>query len=256
MKYYFSNDGKIKLYQEDCFNVMQKLICNGIKIDCVICDLPQNITQNKWDNELDLEKMWDLLLKLRKDKSTPIILFSNQPYTTKLISSNLKMFKYCKYWQKDRPSGFLNAKRQPLRDIEDIVIFYEKQCTYNPQMTEGKPLHSLGTAYKNKEGKNNNYNSFNSTNELRDERKGTTEKYPRQLMKYNRPHPPIHPTEKAVDLIIDLIKTYTNEDDLILDFTIGSGSTAVASKLTNRKCIGIELNEDYFNIAVERIKNI
>ena len=123
-------------------------------------------------------------------------------------------------------------------------------------MTEGKPLHSLGTAYKNKEGKNNNYNSFNSTNELRGGRKGTTEKYPRQLMKYNRPHPPIHPTEKAVDLIIDLIKTYTNDNDLILDFTMGSGSTAVASKLTNRKCIGIELNEDYFNIAVERIKNI
>src|SRR5690606_13930031 len=105
-------------------------------------DIPQEITQNDWDRVIPLGQMRESLYKLRKDKQTPIVLFTNQPFTTDLISSNRKHFKYLKYWYKDRPSGFLNAKRQPLRDIEEIAIFYEKQCTYNPQMVEGKENHS------------------------------------------------------------------------------------------------------------------
>lgn len=244
------------LYNGDCLEIMKKLIKEGVKVDAIICDLPQEITRNYWDKGLDLEEMWDLVLKIRKDKSTPIIFFSNQPYTTKLISSNIDMFKYCKYWQKDRPSGFLNAKKQPLRDIEDIVIFYQKQCTYNPQMFEGEPLHSIGHSYKIKENLiNNNYKKFNTQNEIRNIRKGSVEKYPRQLMKYNRPHPPIHPTQKPVDLLKDLIKTYTNTEDLVLDFTMGTGSTGVACKKLNRNFIGIELDKNYYGIAIKRILN-
>lgn len=251
MKYWFNQDKSIRLYNGDCFEVMSNLIKMNIKFDAIITDIPQEITQNDWDKGLDLDKMWEYLLKLRKDKTTPIILFSNQPYTSKLILSNLKMFKYCKYWQKDRPSGFLNAKKQPLRDVEDITIFYEKQCLYNPIMWEGNPSHSIGKAKGETICKNNNnYGNFS-----RIEREGNL-KYPRQLMIYNRPHPPIHPTEKPVDLLIDLIETYTKENDLILDFTAGSFSMGVACIKTNRKFIGIELNEKYFGIGKTRISDV
>lgn len=257
MKYYMNEDRSIRLYNGDCLTIMEKLIELDVKVNCILTDIPQEITQNNWDKGLDLESMWNTILKLRKDKTTPIILFSNQPYTSKLILSNLKMFKYCKYWHKDRPSGFLNAKKQPLRDIEDIVVFYEKQCTYNPQMWEGKPLHGMGIKYKDNNLKNNNYNSFNNATNPSALREGDTKKYPRQLMRYNRPHPPIHPTEKPVDLLKDLILTYSNEGDVILDFTAGSFSTGVACIETRRNFVGIELDEKYFDIGKNRIiKNL
>lgn len=253
MQYWFNNDKTIKLYNGDCFEIMDKLIELGAKVDAIITDIPQEITQNDWDKGLDLDKMWDRLMRLRKDKSAPIILFSNQPYTSKLIMSNLRMFKYCKYWQKDRPSGFLNAKRQPLRDIEDIVVFYEKQCYYNPIMWEGKPLHGMGTKFKEIKNNNNNYNDFASHKNPSALREGDAKKYPRQLMVYNRPHPPIHPTEKPVDLLIDLLETYTKENDLVLDFTAGSFSMGVACSKSNRRFIGIDLDEQYFEIGKNRI---
>lgn len=238
----------------DCFKVMRGLIESGVKVDAIICDLPQGITRNSWDNELDLDVMWDLVKSIRKNVNTPIIFFSNQPYTTKLIASNFKMFKYCKYWKKDRPSGFLNAKKQPLRDVEDIVVFYEKQCTYNPQMWEGKPLHGMGSKFMDVKNNNNNYNTFASHKNPSALREGDTKKYPRQLMEYNRPHPPIHPTQKPTDLLIDLINTYTNEGDIVLDFTAGVLSTAKACSKVNRKFIAIELDENYFKLGLENFK--
>lgn len=240
----------IQLYNGDCLEVMDTLIKNGIKVDLVLTDIPQEITRNEWDMGIPFKEMWDKLYKLRRDKSTPIILFTNQPFTSKLIESNSKHFKIMKYWQKDRPSGFLNAKRMPLKDIEEIAIFYEKQCIYNPIMTEGKPSHSIGKVKGEKECKNNNnYGSFG-----RVEREGNL-KYPRQLMIYNRPHPPIHPTQKPIDLLEDLLITYSSNSGVVLDFTMGSGSTGVACVNTNRRFIGIELDESYFNIAKERIEN-
>ena len=243
--------GNYELYKGDCLEVMDELIALGVKFDCVLADIPQEITQNEWDMAIPFKDMWEKLYKLRKSKNTPIILFTNQPFTSKLICSNLKHFKVMKYWQKDRPSGFLNAKRMPLKDIEEIAIFYEKQPTYNPQMWEGKENHSIGKV----EGEdicknNNNYGNFGRVNT-----KGNL-KYPRQLMQYKRPHPPIHPTEKNVEMLEDLIKTYTNEGDLILDFTMGSGSTGVACLNTNRRFVGIEIEEKYFEIAKERLENI
>lgn len=250
------------IYNIDCLIGMNRMVEQGLKVDAIITDIPQEITQNDWDRVIPLEQMWKLLYKLKKDKRTPIILFTNQPFTTDLISSNRKHFKYLKYWHKDRPSGFLNAKRQPLRDIEEmaifcendevdeIAVFYEKQCAYNPQMVEGKENHSIGKVEGEDSCKNNNnYGNFG-----RVKTEGNL-KYPRQLMYYQRPHPPIHPTEKPIDLLEDLILTYTNEGDLVLDFTIGSGTTAVACINTNRKYIGFELDENYYNIALKRVNN-
>lgn len=252
-KYFDCDECRGHILNKDCFEAMQDLYENGVKVDAIICDLPQGITQNDWDKELNLDTMWRMISRIRKDETTPIIFFSNQPYTTKLISSNLKMFKYCKYWKKDRPSGFLNAKKQPLRDIEDIVVFYEKQCTYNPQMWEGKPLHGMGQKFKDNNFNNNNYGNFDLSKNPSANRVGCTKKYPRQLMEYNRPHPPIHPTQKPIELLEDLIKTYTNEDDIVLDFTAGVCSTAVACQNTYRKFICIEIREDYFRIGIDRI---
>lgn len=240
-----------KIYNNDCMLQFEQFVKEGRKFDLILTDIPQELTQNKWDMSLDLNEMWNYLLQLRKDKTTPIILFSNQPYTSKLIMSNVKMFKYCKYWQKDRPSGFLNAKRQPLRDIEDIVVFYEKQCYYNPIIIEGKPSHSIGkvkgeTICKN----NNNYGNFG-----RIEREGNL-KYPRQLMIYNRPHPPKHPTEKPIELLKDLVLTYSKEGDTVLDFTAGIFSTGVACLKTKRNFVGIELVTEYFEIGKKRLEEI
>lgn len=237
----------------DCLEVMNLLYEKGIKVDCILTDIPQEITQNDWDMGIPFDEMWERCYKLRKDKSTPIILFTNQPFTSKLIMSNLKHFKIMKYWQKDRPSGFLNVKRMPLKDIEEIAIFYEKQCCYNPQFWEGEPLHGMGNKFKNKICNNNNYNDFASNKNPSAERKGDTKKYPRQLMKYPRPHPPIHPTEKNVDMLKDLILTYSNEGDLVLDFTAGSCSLAQACIETGRKFICIEKDERIWELGVNRI---
>jgi site-specific DNA-methyltransferase (adenine-specific) len=238
---------RVQLYQGDCLEVMDRLIAEGVKVDAIITDIPQEITQNSWDNVIPFKEMWSRIYRI-KNKNTPIILFSNQPFTSFLITSNPKHFKVMKYWRKNRPSGFLNAKRMPLKDIEEIVIFYEKQPTYNPIMKEGLPNHSIGIVKGEDECKNNNnYGKFG-----RIETEGNL-KYPKQLMEYDRPHPPIHPTQKPVDLIEDLILTYTNEGDTILDFTMGSGTTGVACVNTNRRFIGIELSKEYFEIAKERI---
>lgn len=246
----------LNLINDDCLRAMDKLIEDGVKVDAIITDIPQEITQNSWDNIIPFKEMWNRLYKLRKDKSTPIVLFSNQPFTTLLISSNINHFRYMQYWKKDRPSNFLNAKRQPLRDVEEIVIFYEKQCTYNPQMFEGKPLHGMGTKFKTKRSENNNYGEFSSENNPSALRQGDTSKYPRQLLEFSKPHPPQHPTQKPIELMEYLIKMYTNEGDTVLDFTAGSGTTGLACLNTHRHFIGIELDDKYFKLMEDRLNGI
>ena len=142
----------------------------------------------------------------------------------------------------------------PLRQHEQIAIFYKKLPVYNPQFSEGKPLHSKGISYKNKEIKNQNYGKFNTTDDLR---KGSTEKYPTSILKFQKPHPSIaqHRTEKSIKCLEYLIKTYTNEGETVLDNCMGSGTTGVACKMLNRNFIGIELDENYFKIAKQRIEN-
>ena len=236
---------KIDLKQADCLQVMKEIPSGSI--DAIITDPPYGTTACKWDSVIDFDLMWEQLNRIIKPNGA-IVLFGSEPFSSALRMSNIKNYKYDWVWNKDRPSGHLNAKKQPMRDIENISVFYKKQCTYNPLMTIGKKSHSIGKAINDITCKNNSlYGDFKRVN-----REGH-EKYPRQVLKYSRPHPPIHPTQKPVDLIEYLIKTYTNENETVLDFTMGSGSTGVAAKNLNRDFIGIENDANYFEIAKDRI---
>lgn len=241
-----------KLLQGDCIELMKKIPDKSI--DMILCDLPYGVTQNKKDIIIPFDQLWDAYERIIKDNGA-IVLFGQGTFYIDLVNSNRKLFRYDLVWDKQLTSGFLNAKRMPLRQHEQIAVFYKKLPTYNPQFTQGKPLHSKGTSYKNKEHKNENYGDFHMTD---DSRAGSTEKYPTSILSFAKPHPSIakHRTEKSIDLLSYLIKTYTNEGDLVLDNCMGAGSTGIACLNTARSFIGIELDEGYFNIAKERIENI
>ena len=243
---------QIDLYNGDCLEIMQQLIDKSIKVDAIIADPPYQVLNQKcqWDKMIDINSMWNLLYSLRKNNQTPIVLFSQEPYTSQLIISN-KDFKYKWYWEKTQATGHFNAKKQPMRCIEEILVFYEKQCLYNPQKTEGhKPINSY-TKYLETVNKSVVYG--NSTKEISGG--GETDRYPRNhiVFKSDKQTCYLHPTQKPVELMEYLVKTYTNEGDTVLDFVIGSGTTGVACKNLNRNFIGIELDKTYFEIAKERI---
>ena len=245
-----------KIYQGDCLELMKNI--KDKSIDCIICDLPYGVTsKNKWDTIIPYEPLWKEYKRIIKDNG-PIILFGQDKFTAKTMLSNEKMHRYNLIWNKVLTSGFLNAGRMPLREHEDIMIFYKKLPTYNPQFTEGKPLHGMGEKFKKVKNNNNNYNDFNSCNNPSANREGDTKKYPKSILTFPRPASSkmLHPTEKPVELLEYLIKTYSNENDVILDNCMGSGSTGVAALNTNRRFIGIELDEKYFNIAKDRLENI
>ena len=245
-----------KLYQGDCLELMKNI--RDKSIDCIICDLPYGVTsKNKWDTIIPYEPLWKEYKRIIKDNG-PIILFGQDKFTAKTMLSNEKMHRYNLIWNKVLTSGFLNAGRMPLREHEDIMIFYKKLPTYNPQFTEGKPLHGMGEKFKKVKNNNNNYNDFNSCNNPSANREGDTKKYPKSILTFPRPASSkmLHPTEKPVELLEYLIKTYSNENDVILDNCMGSGSTGVAALNTNRRFIGVELDEKYFNIAKDRLENI
>lgn len=234
-----------EIYLGDCLEIME-LIPDKF-IDMVLCDLPYGVTQNKHDSLIDLDKLWKQYNRIVKDNGV-IVLFGQDKFTAKVMLSNEKNHKYNLIWKKgERTSGFLNAKKQPLRNHEDIMIFYRKQCTYNPQMILGEKAHSRGT-----KGKliNNNYGEYNF---MPGETSNGEWKYPKSILNFDRPHPPIHPTQKPVKLCEWLIKTYSNDGDIILDNTMGIGTTCIAAKNTGRNFIGIELNEEYFNIAKKEL---
>jgi site-specific DNA-methyltransferase (adenine-specific) len=245
---------KIDLRYGDTIEQM-KLIPDK-SIDFICCDLPYGSTKNTWDVIIPFELLWGEYERIIKDNGC-ICLFGQDKFSAKLILSNEKMHKYNLIWDKgDRGSGFLNAKKMPLRNHEDILIFYKKPPTYNPQMTIGEPLHGMGKKYKLKNSKNNNYGEFDSRKNPSAERAGDTSKFPKSILRFNKPHPPIHPTQKPVELIEWLIKTYSNEGDVVLDNTMGCGTTAVACVNTNRNFIGIELDEQYFNLCVNRVNEM
>jgi site-specific DNA-methyltransferase (adenine-specific) len=228
----------------DCLEELPKL--QSQSIDMVMTDPPYGTTACKWDSIIPLKPMWEQLKRVIKPNGA-IVMTASQPFTTTLIASNMKMFRYSLVWEKNRPTGFLNAKRMPLRSHEDISVFYKALPTYNPQMTIGLPSHSRGNVTK---AKNNCYGEFDVTHQ------GNSignEKYPRSVLQFDRVHPPIHPTQKPVALMEYLIKTYTNEGETVLDFAMGSGTTGVACSNLGRKFIGIEKDEKYFKIAENRI---
>ena len=241
------------LINGDCLKVMDKLIENNIKVDAIIADIPYQITACKWDKMIPFEDMWNKLNQLIKDNGV-IALFGNEPFSSKLRLSNLKMYKYDWIWQKDRHTNFLFAKKQPLKKHEIISIFYNKQPTYNPQMTIGKPNHKM---FSNDKQTKTQYKELMNQEVILIENKQDGLKYPSsiQFFKSISRGKNIHPTQKPIELMEYLIKTYTNENELVLDFTAGSFSTGVACQNTNRKFIGIELEEKYYNIGIERMMN-
>ena len=228
---------------------MDKLIKEGVVVDAIITDLPYGTTQCKWDNIIPFNEMWSRIDKLIKPNGA-IVLFGNEPFTSNLRISNIKNYKYDWKWIKTKPSGHLNAKKQPMRIYEDISVFYNKQCTYNPQGLE------YGEFNNNRPSRTNKKAGEYTFGLEKDFGISNAKGYPRNILNYNNPNNNLfHPTQKPTDLLEYLIKTYTNENERILDFTMGSGSTGVACMNTNRRFIGIELDNNYFNIAKERIKN-
>ena len=240
-----------KLWQGDCLELMKDIPDKSV--DMILCDLPYGKTKNVNDKPLPFNILWKHYKRIIKDNGA-IVLFGQGTFYTDLINSNLKMFRYDLVWNKQLTSGFLNANRMPLRQHEQIAVFYKKLPTYNPQFSKGQPLHSKGNSYKSKPIKNQNYGKFHSTD---DSRAGSTDKYPTSILSFAKPHPSVakHRTEKPVELLEYLIKTYTNEGDIVVDNCMGSGSTGVACVNTNRDFIGIELDEGYFNIAKQRIES-
>lgn len=240
--------GDCELYHGDCFDVLPSIH----DVDLVLVDLPYGATQNKQDRPLSMGDMWDSVHRVIKD-TTPMLFFAQGLFYVDLVNSNRKEFRYDLVWDKVLTSGFLNANRMPLRRHEQIAVFYAKLGCYNPQFQEGKPLHGRGNSYMDKDAKNQNYGAFSHVS---DTRKGSTSKYPTSILKFAKPHPSVsqHRTEKSIECLEYLIKTYSNEGDLVLDFTAGSMTTAIGCINTGRKCICIEKDEDIFNNGFERVK--
>ena len=224
-------------------------------VDLVVCDLPYGVTANKKDVVIPFEKLWEQYNRVVKDNGT-IVLFAQGLFLVDLINSNRKDFRYDLVWDKELTSGFLDANRKPLRKHEHILIFQKKpkQCVYNPQFTVGKPLHSKGHSYKNKELKNQNYGDFEATD---DSRAGSTQKYPTSIIKFQKPHPSkaLHRTEKPVELLKWLIKTYSNEQQVVMDNTCGSGGVGVACLELKRNYILIDNDPDCIEITKNRLMN-
>ena len=244
---------KVTLINDDCIKAMNNLINEGVEVDLILTDLPYGTTQCKWDTIIPFEDMWECINLIKRDEHTSVLLFGNEPFSSRLRLSNLVDYKYDIIWDKIVRSGFLNSKKQPLRQYENIHVFYTKQCIYNPVMWIGKEENH---PHKTKKKTNNVYGKHYETETVL-----TKEKYPTNIVKFNaranecNNTKRVHPTQKPVALLEYLIKTYTNGGDIVLDFTMGSGSTGVACQNLNRDFIGIELDIDYYNIAVERIND-
>ena len=243
-----------RIYNEDCLTGMQR-IPDGM-VDCIITDLPYGVLNEQseggsWDSIIPLEPMWEQFKRVTK-LNAAIVLFCQGMFTAKLMMSQPKMWRYNLVWKKgERCSGFLNAKRMPLRNHEDIAVFYQQLPTYNPQFTKGDKSHPRGGGnHKNTQRCYGNFKDLPLT-------EPTDEKYPNSVIDFDRDFAKIdHPTQKPVDLLRYLVLTYSNVGGVILDATIGSGTTAVAALMEKRHFIGFETNPEYFAIAQRRIDEI
>lgn len=241
---------KNKIYQGDCLKIMQQI--DNKSIDMILCDLPYGVTNNKKDIVIPFEELWKQYERIIKDHGV-IALFAQGIFYVDLVNSNRKLFRYDLVWDKKLTSGFLNCNRQPLRQHEQIAIFYKKQPTYNPQFSNGLPSHSKGKCLN--KHKNNNYGKYD---EVDNTSKDKIDKFPTSILEYQKIHPSkaVHPTQKSIELSEYLIKTYTNENESVLDNCMGSGTTAIACINTNRDYIGIELQKEYVDIANKRISEL
>lgn len=245
----------MELYNADCLEQMQNIEQGSI--DMILCDLPYECTHNHWDSIISFEDLWKHYNRIIKDDGA-IVLFGQGVFSAKLICSNLDMYRYTLIWDKCRVTGFLNANRMPLRCHEDILVFYKKLPTYNPQKTLGASAsHSRGANAESKGnimGDGKIYGKYIQLDKSACNK--TNLKCPTSIIKIPKtPKDNLHPTQKPVELLEYLINTYTNEGETVLDNCMGSGSTGIACLKTNRNFIGIEKEVKYFNIAKERIEN-
>lgn len=234
-----------KIYNGDCLEIMRDIPDKSV--DLVLCDLPYGTTKNKWDSIIPLQQLWEEYNRIVKDNGV-VVLFSQGIFTAKLILSNERNFRYKWIWQKSKATNFLNAKKQPLRKHEEICVFYKKQPTYNPQMVAGEP-YNKGVR---KDQLTGSYGEFKPV-----EVKSDGGRYPTDVVYFKTAETEgavFHPTQKPVELLEYLIKTYTNEGNLVLDNTMGVASTGIACMNTGRLFIGIERDDNYFEIAENRLK--
>jgi site-specific DNA-methyltransferase (adenine-specific) len=241
---------------------MDKLIAQNIKVDMILCDLPYGVTACKWDKIIPFDELWERYERITKPNAA-IVLFSAQPFTTDLIMSNRKMFRYEIIWEKTIPRGFINAKKMPMKAHDNICIFYKKLPAYNPIMQPRKDAYKKIGATQNK---GTNFSElYNNDSKFIHKYVETGERYPTDVVHFSNwngkgcfksktKEATNHPTQKPVNLCEYLIKTYTDEHDLVLDNCMGSGTTGVACENLSRDFIGIELDEHYFNIAQNRIE--
>ena len=243
----------IKLLCGDCLELMNDI--EDKSIDCIICDLPYGTTKCKWDVVIPFDKLWEQYNRIIKDNGA-IILFGTEPFSSELRLSNKSDYKYDIYWVKEKPTNFMQVKKRVGKLTENICVFYKKQCTYNPQMVKYN-----GKKVTNKPSETNaKFKSIVASNSPTMQIKPYKDigyRYPCDILNIRREKlgSTVHPTQKPVALLEYLIKTYTNENETVLDNCMGSGTTGVACKKLNRRFIGIEKDEKYFNIAKERIEN-
>lgn len=250
------------IHHADCFDILPLIDDNTI--DLIICDLPYGLTKHKWDKVLPLDQLWHEYKRIIKSNGA-ILLFGMEPFSSKIRLSNMEMYRYDWYWKKNRSPNFLLGNKQPLRNIEVISVFYKSQPTYNPQKTKN-PAGVQKRHLRNNPSKCSKFYKESRGQDNMDLLKGKNNSFsisyepdmllPKQLIEFKSELKVVHPTQKPLSLLSFLIKTYSNEKDIILDNCMGSGSTGVAAKLANRGFIGIEKQEDYFLIAKNRLESM
>lgn len=250
---------EIDLRCGDCLDIMKEIPNNSI--DCIICDLPYGTTAHKWDAIIPFESLWSQYNRIIKQNGV-IVLFATEPFTSSLIMSNPNLYRYSWIWEKESANGFLNANYAPLKITEDICVFSKAKVgslSKNPIVFHPPTLVPINKAKRNNPKSNyRKQNGYQSSNNILNSDKEYTQKYtgyPNNILFFARDSVTYHPTQKPIDLLKYLIKTYTNEEDIVLDNCMGSGTTGVACKHLNRKFIGIEKDNEYFEIAKKRIEN-
>lgn len=233
----------LSLHEGDCLSILPTL--PDASVDCVLSDLPYGVSNASWDRALDLGALWAEWKRLLKPSGV-VLLFGCQPYTSDLIVSNRKWFRYCWYWQKNRPTGFLNARIGPLKTVEDVCVFCRKGATYHPQMVQlEKPVRSNGTRTA---GPLYNKSGISNTGH-----REYTESFPRQILTFSKDEPQLHPSQKPLALVEYLLRTHTDPGHVVLDPCMGAGTTGLACKNLDREFIGVELDAATFRIARDRI---
>jgi len=247
---------EVKLMLGDCLEVMRGMPDGSV--DMVLTDPPYGTTACKWDSVIPFEPMWEQLKRITK-KNGAIVITASQPFSSALVMSNVKMFKYCWVWEKSKATGHIHAKNKPMKKHEDIVVFSGGTTVHASQSVNRMAYHPQGLKRKIVPTIRKAGGSSDTVMGKRPSHKDVVQEfecYPKSILKFKSEGKTVHPTQKPVALMEYLIKTYTNESETVLDFTMGSGTTGVAAKNLNREFIGIELDKTYFNIAKERINAI